>query len=60
MILFAGDVRNDIYVTIKQGEFNKGPAKTSDKNVEVQMVVCNQRGDILQVSFCTDCKAVPA
>ncbi|KAK3095553.1 hypothetical protein FSP39_016043 [Pinctada imbricata] len=47
-VIMPGDVRNDIYVTLKQGEFNKGPAKTSDKNVEVTMVVCNQRGEQLK------------
>lgn len=43
-----GDVRNDIYVTLLGGEFNKY-TKTSDKNVEVTMHVCNHKGDILQV-----------
>ncbi|XP_041370196.1 dedicator of cytokinesis protein 1-like isoform X4 [Gigantopelta aegis] len=43
-----GDVRNDIYVTLMYGEFTKGPTKTTDKNVEVSMVVCNSQGDILQ------------
>lgn len=42
-------MRNDIYVTIKGGEFTRGPAKTADKNVEVTMVVCNNKGEILQV-----------
>lgn len=47
--LTVGDVRNDIYVTIKGGEFTRGPAKTADKNVEVTMVVCNNKGEVLKV-----------
>eukprot|EP00106_Octopus_bimaculoides_P019984 XP_014787426.1 PREDICTED: dedicator of cytokinesis protein 1-like isoform X1 [Octopus bimaculoides] len=42
-----GDVRNEIYITLMQGEFNKG-SKTSEKNVEVTIQVCNQKGGILE------------
>lgn len=45
---FSGDVRNDIYVTIQEGEFNRG-AKTADKNVEITMQVCNKQGEVLKV-----------
>lgn len=48
MCVFSGDVRNDIYVTIQEGEFMRG-SKTADKNVEVTMQVCNKRGEVLQV-----------
>uniref|UniRef100_A0A8C9LG95 DOCKER domain-containing protein n=1 Tax=Pavo cristatus TaxID=9049 RepID=A0A8C9LG95_PAVCR len=37
-IILPGDVRNDIYVTLIQGEFDKGKKKTP-KNVEVTMSV---------------------
>lgn len=47
-VIMPGDVRNDIYVTIKGGEFTRGPAKTADKNVEVTMVVCNNKGEVLK------------
>ena len=47
-VAFVGDVRNDIYITLLQGEFKRG-GKTSDKNVEVSMCVCNDQGDVLQV-----------
>nr|XP_022344054.1 dedicator of cytokinesis protein 1-like isoform X2 [Crassostrea virginica] len=47
-VIMPGDVRNDIYVTIKGGEFTRGPAKTADKNVEVTMVVCNNKGEVLE------------
>ncbi len=50
MSSIAGDVRNDIYVTLTQGEFKRGN-KTSDKNIEVSMCVCNQHGEVLQVSW---------
>ena len=45
-----GDVRNDIYVSLCEGEFNRG-AKTADKNVEVTMLVCNKQGQIIPVSM---------
>ncbi len=47
----TGDVRNDIYITLLQGEFKRG-GKTSDKNVEVTMCVCNEDGEVLQVGGC--------
>ena len=47
-LCFSDDVRNDLYVTLVQGEFKKG-GKYSDKNVEVTMCVCNQHGKVLEV-----------
>lgn len=51
MITFmvAGDVRNDIYVTLMHGEFDKGKKKTP-KNVEVTMSVHDDEGNLLEVS----------
>ncbi|XP_053406382.1 dedicator of cytokinesis protein 1-like [Mercenaria mercenaria] len=46
-VILPGDVRNDIYVTILEGEFNRG-SKTADKNVEVSMLVCNKQGEVLK------------
>ncbi|PKK17452.1 hypothetical protein A306_00000107, partial [Columba livia] len=43
----AGDVRNDIYLTLVQGEFDKGSKKTQ-KNVEVTVCVCDESGGVLQ------------
>ncbi|NXS03753.1 DOCK1 protein, partial [Oxylabes madagascariensis] len=37
------DVRNDIYLTLVQGEFDKGNKKTP-KNVEVTVCVCDEAG----------------
>ncbi|NWR39307.1 DOCK2 protein, partial [Tachuris rubrigastra] len=42
-----GDVRNDIYLTLVQGEFDKGNKKTQ-KNVEVTVCVCNEAGSVVQ------------
>ncbi|NXA12230.1 DOCK2 protein, partial [Sapayoa aenigma] len=42
-----GDVRNDIYLTLVQGEFDKGNKKTQ-KNVEVTVCVCDEAGSVLQ------------
>lgn len=44
----AGDVRNDIYVTLIHGEFDKGKKKTP-KNVEVTMSVYDEEGNTLEV-----------
>lgn len=46
--VFAGDVRNDIYVTLVQGDFDKG-SKTTPKNVEVTMSVHDEDGKKLEV-----------
>ncbi|KAJ8365517.1 hypothetical protein SKAU_G00143480 [Synaphobranchus kaupii] len=42
-IIMPGDVRNDIYVTLVLGEFDKG-SKTTPKNVEVTMSVYDEDG----------------
>lgn len=49
----AGDVRNDIYLTLVQGEFDKGSKKTQ-KNVEVTVCVCDESGGVLQVQQALD------
>ena len=47
-LLPEGDVRNDIYVTLVQGDFDKG-SKTTPKNVEVTMSVYDEDGKKLEV-----------
>ncbi|XP_021375284.1 dedicator of cytokinesis protein 1-like isoform X4 [Mizuhopecten yessoensis] len=54
-VIMPGDVRNDIYITIKQGEFTRGPTKTADKNVEVTMVVCNKNLEKLKAVISHGC-----
>lgn len=44
----AGDVRNDIYITLLQGDFDKYN-KTTQRNVEVIMCVCAEDGKTLPV-----------
>ncbi|XP_039625562.1 dedicator of cytokinesis protein 5 isoform X1 [Polypterus senegalus] len=46
-IILPGNVRNDIYVTLIQGEFDKGKKKTP-KNVEVMMCVLDEEGNPVQ------------
>nr|XP_039317048.1 LOW QUALITY PROTEIN: dedicator of cytokinesis protein 5 [Saimiri boliviensis boliviensis] len=46
-IILPGDVRNDIYVTLIHGEFDKGKKKTP-KNVEVTMSVHDEEGRLLE------------
>ncbi|KAI1230092.1 Dedicator of cytokinesis protein 5, partial [Lamprotornis superbus] len=44
-IILPGDIRNDIYVTLIQGDFDKGKKKTP-KNVEVTMSVHDEDGNL--------------
>lgn len=56
-VILPGDVRNDLYLTLIGGEFSKGN-KTSEKNVEVTVYVCNDKGQTIPVSviqFCYRC-----
>ncbi|XP_060693013.1 dedicator of cytokinesis protein 2-like [Hemiscyllium ocellatum] len=50
-IIMPGDVRNDIYITIQYGDFDKYN-KTTQKNVEVIMCVCSDDGKILPNAIC--------
>lgn len=56
-VILPGDVRNDLYLTLNSGEFPKGN-KTSDKNVEVTVTVCNEKGTAIPVSYYTTFKSV--
>lgn len=48
LLFLLGDVRNDIYVTLVQGDFDKG-SKTTAKNVEVTVSVYDEDGKRLEV-----------
>lgn len=51
LIIFSpppGNVRNDIYVTLLQGEFDRGKKKTP-KNVEVILSVHDDEGNAMEV-----------
>ncbi|KAK9502031.1 hypothetical protein O3M35_012639 [Rhynocoris fuscipes] len=45
-VILPGDVRNDLYVTLVSGEFSRG-SKSTDKNVQVCLTVCNSSGQTL-------------
>ncbi|KAM7361679.1 dedicator of cytokinesis protein myoblast city isoform 1-T2 [Cochliomyia hominivorax] len=45
-VILPGDVRNDLYLTLCSGEFAR-MAKTSEKNVEVTITVCNEQGQVV-------------
>lgn len=47
-VIFPGDVRNDLYVTLLNGEFSKSTGKTCDKNIEVSVCVCNELGEMVK------------
>lgn len=47
-VIFPGDVRNDLYVTLLNGEFSKSTGKTCDKNIEVAVSVCNEQGEMVK------------
>uniref|UniRef100_A0A8C1XK81 Dedicator of cytokinesis 2 n=1 Tax=Cyprinus carpio TaxID=7962 RepID=A0A8C1XK81_CYPCA len=52
-IIMPGDIRNDIYLTLHSGDFDKYN-KTTQKNVEVIMLVCDEEGKVVPVSVTTD------
>lgn len=47
-VIFPGDVRNDLYVTLVKGEFSRTSGKSSDKNIEVIVSVCNENGEVMK------------
>uniref|UniRef100_UPI00358E5EA5 dedicator of cytokinesis protein 4 isoform X3 n=1 Tax=Myxine glutinosa TaxID=7769 RepID=UPI00358E5EA5 len=50
-VIMPGDVRNEMYITLERGEFEKG-GKSVQKNVEVTMYVLDVQGDILPDCIC--------
>ncbi|KAL7025418.1 hypothetical protein ACKWTF_013468 [Chironomus riparius] len=51
-VIFPGDVRNDLYVTLVNGEFSRSTGKTVEKNIEVIVSVCNENGEIVRDVIC--------
>ena len=49
MMVAAGDARNDIYVTLESGSFDKG-TKRAERNVEVAINVVDNTGHVIPVS----------
>lgn len=48
LIFLIGEMRNDLYITVERGEFEKG-GKSVARNVEVTMHVVDSSGQILKV-----------
>lgn len=44
----TGDIRNDLYLTLEKGDFERG-GKSVQKNIEVTMYVLYADGEILKV-----------
>lgn len=45
-VIFPGDVRNDLYLTLVSAEVSKS-AKTSERNIEVISMVCDDKGNAI-------------
>ena len=43
-----GDLRNDLYLTLTRGDFEKG-VKTAAKNIEIRVVMCDTEGNVIEV-----------
>jgi len=48
-VILPGDVRNDLYLMLVSGEFSRG-SMSSDKNIQVTVTACNEKGVKLLVS----------
>nr|CAD7460974.1 unnamed protein product [Timema tahoe] len=46
-VIMPGDVRNDLYLTLEKGEFERG-GKSTGKNIEVTILVLDAEGKILE------------
>lgn len=51
-VLTAGEIRNDLYVTLERGEFEKG-GKSVARNVEVTVYLLGAHGQVLKVKHTT-------
>lgn len=49
-VIMPGDVRNDLYLQLDRGEFERG-GKSTGKNIEVTTVVLDNEKNIIKVRF---------
>lgn len=49
-VFAAGEIRNDLYVTLERGEFEKG-GKSVARNVEVTVYLLGADGQVLKVKY---------
>lgn len=50
-VIMPGDVRNDLFLTLERGEFERG-GKSTAKNIEITVLVCDTFGNILEECLC--------
>ncbi|KAJ7316275.1 hypothetical protein JRQ81_002437, partial [Phrynocephalus forsythii] len=50
-IIMPGDIRNDIYITLLYGDLDKFN-KTSQRNIEVNVCVCDEEGKVIPNAIC--------
>lgn len=48
LLFLIGEMRNDLYITVERGEFEKG-GKSVARNVEVTMFIVDSNGQPLKV-----------
>uniref|UniRef100_A0A8D9BP44 Dedicator of cytokinesis protein 3 n=1 Tax=Cacopsylla melanoneura TaxID=428564 RepID=A0A8D9BP44_9HEMI len=58
-VIMPGDVRNDLYLILERGEFEKG-GKSTGKNIEVTVQVLDSDGTVLQNCLCGASGSDPA
>lgn len=49
-VIMPGDVRNDLYLMLDKGEFERG-GKSTGKNIEVTVVVLDGKKNVVKVGF---------
>lgn len=54
LFLLPGDIRNDLYLTLERGDFERG-GKSVQKNIEVTIYVLYADGEILKVGVLRLC-----
>lgn len=50
-VIMPGDIRNDLFLTLERGEFERG-GKTTPKNVLATIYVLDSSGAIIEVCNC--------